>query len=161
VPVPETSSWSRALSALRRRSALANGLAMVLLGEGETAARSSIEEETAMTVDLLDLFASEAAERGARFAVALVPSTAHVYMQAIPALEARRFEAIRAWGGERSVPILDLVPSFRAAFAATGRMYHYPADKHWNEEGHRLAAETLAGLLAKSGILAPAASRRP
>lgn len=153
VPVPEISAWARAGSALRRRSALANGLAMLLLGEPEGGSRSSAEEETTMTIDLLDLFATEAAERGARFAVALVPSTAHVYPETIPPLEARRFDAIRVWSATRGAPVLDLIPPFREAFARSGVMYHYRADKHWNEEGHRLAAESLARLLREHGLL--------
>jgi phospholipase/lecithinase/hemolysin len=76
----------------------------------------------------------------------------------------KRFDAVKAWGGREGVPVFDLVPAFRNAFAADGTWYHFRNDKHWTAAGHRLAAETLAALLRGSGVLGnageyPAGSR--
>lgn len=38
---------------------------------------------------------------------------------------------------------LDLLPAFEAA-VAEGRLLYYPYDTHWNQDGHTLAAQTIA-----------------
>ena len=50
---------------------------------------------------------------------------------------------LAAFAGESDVPLLDLTESFRAA-AAAGERLNFPIDGHWNEAGHRLAADRLA-----------------
>lgn len=44
---------------------------------------------------------------------------------------------------ENGIHYLDLLPEFRKA-AASGTKLYFPIDGHWNVEGHRLAAESLA-----------------
>lgn len=155
VPVPERGGGLRALEWLRRRSAFANGLAWRIGFEGALDDRPRLDRtaQIGLTLELLDLFSSEAREAGARFAVGLVPSVAHVYFGPVPELEKRRFDAVREWADGSGVPALDLVPCFREAFEKTGRWYHYRHDKHWDAAGHALAARCLAGRLRGEGSI--------
>jgi hypothetical protein len=45
------------------------------------------------------------------------------------------------------------LPAFRARTAADPRLLYIPADGHWNEAGHALAAETLADSLIERGLV--------
>jgi hypothetical protein len=155
-PVPEPSIPRRLGSWIRRRSALANGLAWAIahgLPRAEAPAAGR-DEQVRVTLGILDLFAGEVRAAGARFAVALAPSVAHVYFTG-PAAEPEiaRYEAVVRWGRDRGVPVLDLGPAFREVHARTGAWLHHARDKHWNASGHRVAAEALAGLLARAGLL--------
>jgi len=142
VPVPDRGFRLQALEWLRRRSAFINGFAWMLGIEGAKESRPRLDSvgQIDLTLEILRQFSSEAAGAGARFALGLIPSVAHVYFGPVPHLEARRFEAMRGWGRDAGVPVLDLVPCFREAFEGTGLWYHYREDKHWTAEGHRLAA---------------------
>jgi len=149
-PVPRTPAWARALRWMRVRSALVNGVAALVEGDASAEGgepEAGRDEEIRITLALLDAFAAESATAGARLAVGLVPSTAHVYTQSIPPIEKRRFDAIRSWGSERGVAVLDLVGPFRDEFESAGTRLHYPRDRHWNAAGHRLAARAIRRML--------------
>jgi lysophospholipase L1-like esterase len=57
------------------------------------------------------------------------------------------------WSEGAGVPVIDLLPAFRARTAADPRLLYIPADGHWNEAGHALAAETLADSLIERGLV--------
>ncbi len=155
VPVPEPTAWRCAVTAARRRSALVNGVFTVLGDRGIVAwpAQEGREGQIRMTLRLLEAFAAEAAEAGSEFAVALVPTRAFVYREEVPELEALRYDAVKRWGRERGLQVLDLVPAFREAFLDRGALLHYEKDGHWDAAGHRLAAETLAVMLPEAGLI--------
>lgn len=54
---------------------------------------------------------------------------------------------------ESAIPFTTLLPTFRKA-EAEGRELNYFNDSHWNEEGHLLAAQIIAGWLDEKGLLA-------
>jgi lysophospholipase L1-like esterase len=149
VPVPRPGRSTRALTWIRRHSAFVNGL-LWSLGAGPVVRGRPLvgrEEQIRLTLRLLDAMVEEARAIGSSTAIGLVPSVAHVYFGKIPQIERRRFEAVRAWGRERGIPVLDLVPPFRRAFETSRTWHHYVQDKHWNAAGHRLAARALVPLL--------------
>jgi hypothetical protein len=49
---------------------------------------------------------------------------------------------LRAWSGERNIPVVDLLPAFRQAFSKQpGARLYYSPDAHWTPAGHALAAK--------------------
>ncbi len=52
---------------------------------------------------------------------------------------------------ELELPYLDLTEGFRVA-ASEGQKLHFELDGHWNERGHRLAADLIAAWLEKERI---------
>lgn len=102
----------------------------------------------------------ELAERhGAKFLVMLIAST--------PMVEARWEEALRGYAGTESITwdfarpsqaidklgkesgfeVINLLQPFRQDFLETGQSHAWPHDGHWNERGHRLAAEVVNAYL--------------
>jgi lysophospholipase L1-like esterase len=69
---------------------------------------------------------------------------------------------LRAFAAPREIPFVDPIARFRdetdALTARTGRGLYFPLDGHWNENGHRLAAEILANVLADGVLPQPAAT---
>lgn len=149
VPVPHPRRGGRTVTWLRRHSALVNGLLWTLGADGPGLEEPlmSRPERVRLTLRILDLMDEEAREAGAALAVGLVPSVAHVYYGEVPEVERRKYDPVRDWAADREVPLIDLVPGFRRVFDRTGGHFHYARDKHWNREGHRLAAEEMAPLL--------------
>ncbi|MBZ0306109.1 MAG: hypothetical protein K8I82_08590, partial [Anaerolineae bacterium] len=49
---------------------------------------------------------------------------------------------------EAGMHFMDLTPVFEEAVFA-GEPTYYPYDSHWNERGHRLAGESIAGFLSQ------------
>lgn len=67
---------------------------------------------------------------------------------------------LKQLAGELECPFLDLVPAFRKHYAEGGvPLFFRYQDRHWNKEGHRLAADTLAGFLDENGLIPPASGR--
>lgn len=174
VPVPEVSPIARWHYRLRRRSALLNlvesrleSLPWVEAGpSGDTpSAGSRSADAYALMRAILGAMAAESRERGARFAIGLVPSSAHTYLVPIPPVELRRHEVLRGIASFAGFPVLDLVPAFREAAAdpatASRVRLHYPRDGHWNEMGHALAALELVRLLRAEGLLPVAPGDAP
>ncbi len=118
-----------------------------------------------LTAALIEEMQAEAQGMGAGFAVVLANSQEEIYPGEWQRIEARyprmqgkdwsveqpRQEALRILA-QAGIPSLDLVPIFVAA-AADGARLHFPINGHWNEAGHRLAAEALAGFLHEQGLL--------
>ncbi len=51
------------------------------------------------------------------------------------------------FAAEQNMSFLDLTPYFQDA-ASTGVELYYPFDTHWSQQGHDLAAQTIAGFIA-------------
>ena len=117
---------------------------------------------------------------GVRYGLVILPSKADVYLPAVAAQvdgvallraancppytseHAAAFQqgvaqyrngaaaAVVAWASNAGVPVYDLRAAFFQA-ADSGRQTYFSFDTHWNQPGHRLAADTLAPLLAADG----------
>jgi hypothetical protein len=112
-----------------------------------------VAEGWELTLALLQELRARVESAGARFAVVLFPTRFQVddtlweqqarargidrsvYDLTIPQ---RR---LMPWAKERGVVLVDLLPAFRAA--NRGNSFYHTVDAHWNEAGHRLAAETI------------------
>ena len=56
--------------------------------------------------------------------------------------------------GELNIDYLDLLPAFREARRQTGiELFRGGDDRHWNLQGHALAARELAAALERGGYL--------
>ncbi len=71
--------------------------------------------------------------------------------------EAPAYDRLEEMVGELGIPYLDLLPAFRSA-VAEGLYRH--GDGHWNETGHRLAAELVLAALIDRGLVSPTATGR-
>lgn len=124
-------------------------------------------EAWTLTQELVREVRRRAEAGGARLLVAVVPSKFAVggprgnWLPRVPGLDVdpgrpeRRAEAFLAAEGFRTCRLAD---ALGAHLAATGRNGYYRWDIHWTAEGHAVAAEALAGCLAREGLLAPAAT---
>lgn len=59
---------------------------------------------------------------------------------------------IQAVGRQWNFDVLDLLGTFRADFRATHQSSSWPHDGHWNERGHRLAANEVAAFLSEHAV---------
>jgi hypothetical protein len=113
----------------------------------------------------------ESARVGARTTVVLLPLSLQIYPERLKgwlaangvtadtiALE-RPQERMREIGIVSEVEIIDLLPAFRQGYVESGRSLHLEQDGHWNPEGHRLAAEVVAGELIGRTLLGTPAGR--
>jgi hypothetical protein len=125
--------------------------------------QAPIEEAWTLTAQILEALAREAMASGSRFAVVYVPSRMEVSDRDWEltrlsygmeegvwdrTLVARRVEDI---GRQAGFPVLDLTPALRAA---TGRFSGEPYllyDGHWNDRGHRAAADAVEAFLKVQG----------
>ncbi len=117
-----------------------------------------------LTERLLAEFARRCEQRGAAFVV--------VYAPAIVQIEADYWRTkrdlhqltkdydlnnpnrqLQGIAGRQGIPLIDLTPAFAAA---AEQQTLYFRDSHWNEVGHRLAAETIAAALTNLGVVAEA-----
>ncbi|MEM7390833.1 MAG: hypothetical protein AAF492_00675, partial [Verrucomicrobiota bacterium] len=55
-------------------------------------------------------------------------------------------KSMKTWAEATGVPLLDLTPVFREAIQSRPSL-NYPLDGHWNEAGHAVAADAMAGWL--------------
>lgn len=126
------------------------------------------------TLALLDAIRIEANRQHIKLAVVLAPDQ----FQVDPVLRAQmvfRFaldineydldrpqRILRAALEARGVPVLDLLPEFRAEEAR--EQLYLPRDTHWNEAGNAVAARQLFAFVTARGLLPPvdvAAAREP
>jgi hypothetical protein len=128
-------------------------------------ARPTAEEEAAwqLTIELLEMWRSEAVARGSTPVLVLIPSHLQVYpsiwRQAVDEfdLDPGKFDLdypnTRLIDACQSIDlaVIDLLPDFRAA-GREDRTLYYKRNPHWRAAGHRLAAEVIARDLLKSGV---------
>lgn len=112
-----------------------------------------VAEGWELTLALLQELRARVESTGARFAVVLFPTRFQVddplwrdqarargmdpsrYDLSIP--QAR----LAGWAARQGVTLLDLLPAFRQA--NHGNTFYHSVDAHWNEAGHRLAADRI------------------
>jgi len=122
-----------------------------------------LDDEIPHLTAALESYATEVRAAGGSYVVAFIPTKLHVLapLCEFPAESDLREwdehlgplrEQLVAWGAESGVPMLDLTPALQTA-ARDGRMPWYWGDTHWNAEGHRVAAETLADWPALRGAV--------
>ncbi len=108
----------------------------------------------------------ELAERhSAKFLVMLIASTQMVEERWEEALRgyagaesitwdfARPYQAIDKLGKESGFEVINLLQPFRQDFRETGQSHSWPHDGHWNERGHRLAAEVVNAHLLQHRVI--------
>lgn len=93
-----------------------------------------------------------------RIAFLVDADRAHVYMgeAAQAAVAGSYFVVMRDYFMARAVEqgfeVVDMDPTFRAAFAADGRRFEFESDAHWNARGHEVAAGALARTRAVAAL---------
>jgi len=128
-------------------------------------------EGWALTRALLRRLATEVEGDGSQFAVVAIPSriqvipelaeVARTFYAGVPEFEAYLAndrlpqQLLAKFLAEEGIPFLDLLPALERTGAGMG--LYYPAVAHWNERGHAVAAEAIAGFL--SAQVMPAAER--
>ncbi|MFN0152672.1 MAG: hypothetical protein ACKVU1_18370 [bacterium] len=118
-------------------------------------------ETESLTARIRDL--SEAA--GARFLLVSLTMPQGYYpegladlVRAYPALAragadlARPDSAIAQIAARRGFDLVALAPAFRERYARDGERLHFAVNGHWNEAGHKLAAEVIALEMAKRNL---------
>lgn len=99
---------------------------------------------------------------GARFLLVSLTMPQGYYPEGLAELE-RAYPALRRAGADLARPdsmiasiaarrgfdLVPLAPAFRARYAQSGERLHFPVNGHWNEAGHRLAAEVIAEEMAR------------
>ncbi|MGQ0811536.1 MAG: SGNH/GDSL hydrolase family protein [Nitrospiraceae bacterium] len=100
-----------------------------------------------------------AEQQGAFFLVMLIASTQTVEQRWQEALQGyseaktvawdfgRPYREIMTLGTQSGFESIRLLEPFQQDFRATGRSHSWPHDGHWNQRGHRLAAEVVNGHL--------------
>ncbi len=101
---------------------------------------------------------------GAGFVLLVVPSKVQAVgsyraavIESCPGLEldfAEPGRKLAASAADHGISVLDLSPAFRAADREGARLYH-ELDRHWNAQGHELAALELATYLEERGLVPP------
>jgi len=116
------------------------------------------------TLQLLDEMQQKAREHQARLVVVAIPAAEQVndgqwqalattFHLAGTALDRDRpQQRLQAWSTQAGVPVIDLLPGFRAAHDS--RLYFH-ADPHWTPAGQALAAQLIGTELRQLGILHP------
>ena len=61
-------------------------------------------------------------------------------------------QEMAAWGARAGIPIIDLLPDFRAAH---GQRLYYNGDPHWTPAGHALAAQIISRQMTALGLFSP------
>lgn len=120
-----------------------------------------------LTTAILRRMNSEAQQHGASFLMVTIPSRLQVEEDILQhALEAARLDIsdldlgqpnriLLEFGTAHNVPVIDLLPVFRAATMEGIRLSGGPAteDGHWNKAGHALAAEIICQQLVRTSAM--------
>lgn len=131
-------------------------------------ASPEIDDSWALTLALLDRTAELARERGAWFAVGMIPLWVQVddaawnLMLADHALENTAMDRsapqrrVADWATARGVTLIDLLPAFSARHRARDpqdpELLYLLHDGHWSASGHALAAEEAQRVLVTAGL---------
>ncbi len=126
-------------------------------------------EGWALTRRILARLNETAAGAGAHLVVFTVPSRAEVspvYRDRVlaraadPAAfcfeESAGSAGLLSIAGAEGIPAVDLLPAFREALLQEGIDPFYRQDRHWNPDGHALAAQTVFAALRERSLLPPA-----
>ncbi len=125
------------------------------------------------TLRVLDAIRAFASERGATFAVTVIPGRAQVHAEDFSLFKSRfgfadadldmaaPQRALRGWADARGVPLLDLAPPMRAAAAADTTRLYFRNDSHWTPAGHALAGRLVARFLIDRALVPADSARGP
>ena len=117
------------------------------------------------TEAILSALRREAESSAARFAVFYVPDETEIDDRVADLTRQRYgmgprwwragrvFDRLRGFSADRDITLLDPRFAFQEA-KRRGVQAYFPEDGHWNEEGHRVAAEVLARALRRQGWVA-------
>jgi hypothetical protein len=105
-----------------------------------------------------------AKHNGADFMLLIVPSKIQVdksyrrfVTQHYPNLDfdmTKPNREIASFATDQKLLVLDLLPAFSLAYDRTGaHLYHEIQDRHWNAEGHALAASELASYIDQNNLV--------
>lgn len=114
----------------------------------------------ALTLKALDDIAGWCREHDARLVLIVIPRSFQIYDWELERWKEayglapgdldldRPQRTVVEWGARRRVPVLDLLPAFRAQVAthANQRLYFYP-NSHMNRNGHAIAGQLVAARL--------------
>jgi len=109
-----------------------------------------IQQAWTLTKAILKQLRAEVEATGARFAVAVIPTSVQLLSSQMQPVTAdgdwfcdRPHEELSSFLDQEGVPYLDLLRPFREHVLAGGAPLYYTRDFHMNSEGHRLAGELL------------------
>lgn len=121
-----------------------------------------------LTADIYAQLAAEAAQNGAKTALAIVPFRQAIFYQldsrfraglikevpllqnGDPSLPNRTFTRLMR---QQNLPVLDLHPHFVAHYQNRGEPLHWSSNFHWNIAGNRRAAELMAHWLIEQQLV--------
>jgi hypothetical protein len=169
VPVPEfsaehkiapaqTGAGARSRAWLRRHSSLYHLLRrhLIVRSPGALAQADDLYPDYAargpawqLTIGLLTALRDAAGERGAAFALVIVPERWHLDDDRARTHQ----EAVLEACAQLEVPALDLTQAFIESSADRGRRAYYPTDGHWNPGGHAIAARALLEFLEAQDLI--------
>ena len=103
---------------------------------------------------------------GGKFALIIIPAKEQVYpktwertVQANPSMQALNWnlelpnQQLARIAGRQDIPILDLLPVFQQAVQQPNAApFYFKHDGHWNENGHRLAAQAVFEFLRQEKL---------
>ena len=103
---------------------------------------------------------------GGKFALVIIPAKEQVYpktwertVQANPSMQALNWnlelpnQQLARIAGRQDIPILDLLPVFQQALQQPNAApFYFKHDGHWNENGHRLAAQAVFEFLRQEKL---------
>ena len=129
-----------------------------------TRSSERLDQAWKVTVALLQRIREYGDQRGIKTALVVAPAMFQVYDDDWDALikdnklrrddwspdAPNRYLAARA--AEVGMPMLDLLPAFRAEAARSGVPLYFARDRHWTPAGHALAAREVAQYLAAQGL---------
>lgn len=125
----------------------------------------SITRGWAMTTQLLDKTRAVSEQAGAKLAVFLLPLAIQVSEQSLDGfLKDQRMkkedividqpqQIMFQWGQSSGVPVIDLLPQFRAWESEKGDTLFLKNDGHWTLDAHRLAVQVVAPRLMRDLIV--------
>ncbi|MGI8586237.1 MAG: SGNH/GDSL hydrolase family protein [Chloroflexia bacterium] len=114
------------------------------------------------TTALLDSMRADARAHGAQIVVVAIPTREQVhdnYWQEMKAQFGLSDDALQrdlpqqklaAWSAQSGTPLIGLLPSFQAA--GKDKLLYFRTDRHWNADGHVLAAEQIRAAMVRLGL---------
>jgi hypothetical protein len=118
-----------------------------------------------VTDRLINMLSTDVTSTGGHLGVVIVPTRAQVNDQAWRGIAGgdggrragldRAFPntQLRAIADRAGAPLLDLVPSLRAADRAGSPPLYYESDQHWTAAGHAVAAQAIAQFVRSEGLV--------
>lgn len=105
-----------------------------------------VREEWQVTRALFSAFADSVRANGSDFLLVIIPTREFVLEDHVSDTPNRM---IVDYGRAEGIPVLDLLPVFRALPAEERAGLYYRIDSHWTPRGHEVAAEAIAEYLRR------------